>query len=116
MAYVEEVIPKEPLQIPLESLLFTVPENWQPPSNFSAEATAPATRGSPLHQHHGGGRGGSHLYRGGGIPEEFLHLDSQDALLPGDNEFSNAAAEDEELGKEDGTQGWHTRMVQGWRT
>jgi hypothetical protein len=32
MAYVEEVIPEEPIQIPLESLLFTVPENWQPPS------------------------------------------------------------------------------------
>jgi hypothetical protein len=43
MAYVEEVIPEEPIQIPLESLLFTVPENWQPPSNFFVEDTKPAT-------------------------------------------------------------------------
>jgi hypothetical protein len=69
MAYVEEVIPEEPLQFPLESLLFTVPENWQPPSHFSAEAIAPATdRFAGSHLHHGGGKGGSHLHRGGGIP------------------------------------------------
>jgi hypothetical protein len=33
------------------------------------------------------------------VEEEFLHLDSQDASLPGDIKFSNAAAEDEELGR-----------------
>jgi len=26
--FVEEVIPEEPIQLPLESMLFTVPENW----------------------------------------------------------------------------------------
>ena len=43
MAHVEEVILEEPLQIPQESLLFTMPKNWTPPSNFSVEATTPAT-------------------------------------------------------------------------
>jgi hypothetical protein len=43
MAYVEEVILEEPIQIPLKSLLFIVPENWQPPSNFFVEDTKPAT-------------------------------------------------------------------------
>jgi hypothetical protein len=35
------------------------------------------------------------------VEEEFLHLDSQDASLPGDINFSNAIAEDEELRKEE---------------
>jgi hypothetical protein len=43
MAYVEEVTLEEPIQIPPESLLFTVPENWQPPSNFPEEDTQSAT-------------------------------------------------------------------------
>jgi hypothetical protein len=106
MAYVEEVIPEEPLQIPLESLLFTVPENWQPPSNFSAEATAPATEV----RHCTNTMEEAEEVHTCIVEEEFLHLDSQDTLLPGDNEFSNAAAEDEELGKEDGRDG--TRMLQ----
>jgi hypothetical protein len=43
MAYVEEVFPEEPIQVPPEHLLFTVPDNWQPPSNFLEEATMAAT-------------------------------------------------------------------------
>jgi hypothetical protein len=43
MAHVEEVILEEPLQIPPESLLFTMTKNWKPPNNFSVEATTPAT-------------------------------------------------------------------------
>jgi hypothetical protein len=95
MAYVEEVIPEEPLQLPLESLLFTVPENWQPPSHFSVKFTAPAIEfftcimeeAEEVHTCIMG--------------EEFLHLDSQDISLPGDIKFSNTAVEDEELGKEE---------------
>jgi hypothetical protein len=43
MDYVEELIPKEPIHIPQESLLVTMPENWQPPSNFFVEDTKPTT-------------------------------------------------------------------------
>jgi hypothetical protein len=43
MAYVEEVFPEEPIQAPLEHLLFTVPDNWQPPSNLLGETTMDAT-------------------------------------------------------------------------
>jgi hypothetical protein len=39
MAYVEEVFPEEPIQVPPEHLLFTVPDNWQPPSHFLEEDT-----------------------------------------------------------------------------
>jgi hypothetical protein len=44
MAYVEEVIPEEPIQDPPEHLLFTVPDNWDPPSDFRAEASMPVTK------------------------------------------------------------------------
>jgi hypothetical protein len=93
MAYVEEVIPEEPLQVPPESLLFTVPDNWQPPSHFSAEAIAPDTD-RPV-------REAKEAYTCIVEEEEFLHLDSQDATLPGDFKISNAAEEDEELGMEE---------------
>ena len=37
MAYVEEIFPEEPIQAPPEHLLFTVPDNWNPPTCFSGE-------------------------------------------------------------------------------
>jgi hypothetical protein len=43
MAYVEEVFLEEPIQAPPEHLLFTVPDNWQPPSDFREEAFLAAT-------------------------------------------------------------------------
>jgi hypothetical protein len=43
MDYVEEVTLEKPIQIPLESLLFTSLENWQPPSIFPMKDTNPAT-------------------------------------------------------------------------
>jgi len=39
------------------------------------------------------------------VEEEFLHLDSQDDFLLGDNELSNATTEDEDPGKEEYAQG-----------
>jgi hypothetical protein len=43
MAYVEEVVPKEPFQFPLESILFIVPNNWHPPNQFTMGASASDT-------------------------------------------------------------------------
>jgi hypothetical protein len=43
MAYVEEVFPEEPIQAPPKHLLFTVPDNWQPPSSLLGEVTKAAT-------------------------------------------------------------------------
>jgi len=43
MAYVEEVISEEPFQVPPEHFLFTVPDNWNPSSDFREEASIPAT-------------------------------------------------------------------------
>jgi hypothetical protein len=40
MAYVEEVIPKEHIHFPLKSLLFIVPDNWHPPSQFPISTSA----------------------------------------------------------------------------
>jgi hypothetical protein len=49
MAYVEEVSPEEPIQVPPEHLLFTVPDNWNLPTCFPGEAKPRAT-GTP-HSH-----------------------------------------------------------------
>jgi hypothetical protein len=38
MAYVEEIVPEEPIQVPPEHLLFTVPDNWDLPTCFLEEA------------------------------------------------------------------------------
>jgi hypothetical protein len=42
MAYVEEVAPDEPIQNCPEHLLFTVPDNWNPPTTFGNETKLPA--------------------------------------------------------------------------
>jgi hypothetical protein len=44
MAYVEEIAPGESIQSYNESLLFTVPDNWNPPACFGKDATTPAPR------------------------------------------------------------------------
>jgi hypothetical protein len=44
MAYVEEIPPEESLQNFSESLLFTVPDNWNPPACFGADAMTPGPR------------------------------------------------------------------------
>jgi hypothetical protein len=49
MEYVEEVFLEEPIQAPPEHLLFTVPDNWQPPSCLLGETTMDATG---VQQHH----------------------------------------------------------------
>jgi len=38
MAYVEDIFPEEPIQAPPEHLLFTIPDNWNPPTCFPGEA------------------------------------------------------------------------------
>jgi hypothetical protein len=40
MAYVEEVIPEEPIQVPPESLLFTVPDDLQFPNHNTVSISA----------------------------------------------------------------------------
>jgi hypothetical protein len=42
MAYVEETITEEPFQVPPGHFLFTVPDNWNPPSDFREETSMPA--------------------------------------------------------------------------
>jgi hypothetical protein len=42
MAYVEETAPDEPIQNCPEHLLFTVPDNWNPPTVFGNETKLPA--------------------------------------------------------------------------
>jgi len=49
MAYVEEVSLEEPFQIPLEHLLFNVPDNWNLTTSFLDEAKPWAT--GTLHSH-----------------------------------------------------------------
>jgi hypothetical protein len=56
MAYIEEIIPDEPIQVPPAHLLFTVPENWNPPTCFPGEITQMATK-----NHQGSQRGESQL-------------------------------------------------------
>jgi len=72
-----------------------MPENWLPPSHFSMKFTALAIEFftcimEEVEEVHTCIMG-----------EEFLHLDSQDVLLPGDIKFSNTAMEDEALRKEE---------------
>ena len=43
MAYVEEVILEEPFQVPPDHFLFTMSDNWNPPSDFQEEASMSTT-------------------------------------------------------------------------
>jgi len=52
MAYAEEIFLEEPIQVPSEHLLFTVPENWNPPTFFPMEVTMEAT-GAHQYLHRG---------------------------------------------------------------
>jgi hypothetical protein len=52
MAYVEEIFPEEPIQVPPEHLLFIVPDNWNPPTCFPGEVTMEAT-GAQQNHHRG---------------------------------------------------------------
>jgi hypothetical protein len=64
MAYVEEVIPEEPIQVPPESLLFTVPDDLQFPSlNTMSTSTQDAMEGTTCIVEEE-------------FPGEFLHMDS----------------------------------------
>jgi hypothetical protein len=107
MAYVEEVILEEPIQIPPESLLFTVPENWQPPSSFPEEDTKSATTA-----HHDTNTMEAKMeefhicYVEEEFPEELLHMASQDATLSAGYDPSRATAREEDPGKKVGAQGW----------
>jgi hypothetical protein len=41
--FLEEVILEEPIQLSLDSMLFMVPENWQPPTSLPGEETQAIT-------------------------------------------------------------------------
>jgi hypothetical protein len=107
MAYVEEVTPEEPIQIPPESLLFTVPENWQPPSSFPVEDTKPATTA-----HHDTNTMEAKMeefhicFVEEEFSEELLHMASQDATLSAGYDPSRATVREGDPGKEEGAQGW----------
>jgi hypothetical protein len=73
MAYVEEEIPEEPIQVPPESLLFTVPDNWQPPNHIPTSTSA-----SAIIQQAQEAREETTCI----IEEEFLHLDLRTQFKP----------------------------------
>jgi hypothetical protein len=75
MAYVEEEILEEPIQVPLESLLFIVSNDWQPPSHNPATTRAPSTM-----------EGATCI-----IEEEFLHLDSVASIQNMDSQVGTKA-------------------------
>lgn len=101
MAHLEEVTPEEPIQIPPESLLFTVPENWQPQSNFSVEDTKPATAA-----YHDTSTMEFPEVQICFVEEEFseelLHMASQDATLSEVYNPSGDTERDGDPGKEEG--------------
>jgi hypothetical protein len=80
--FVEEVIPEEPIQLPPESMLFTVPENWQPPTSFPEEETQAITMA-----HHSTGTMDSRMeefpifYVEEELPEECLQMAAQDDTI-----------------------------------
>jgi hypothetical protein len=80
MAYVEKVIPKEPIQHPLESLLFTVLDNWQPPSHIPTSTSA-----STIVQQAQEAREEATYIIEEDFPEEFLHLDPADTTQTKDS-------------------------------
>jgi hypothetical protein len=80
MAYVEEDIPEEPIQVPPESLLFTVPDNWQPPSHIPASTSA-----STIIQQAQEAREETTCIIEEEFPEEFLHLDPEDTIQTKDS-------------------------------
>ena len=50
MAYVEEITLDKPIQDYPEHLLFTIPDNWNPHTNFGNKAKTPATEISHSHR------------------------------------------------------------------
>jgi hypothetical protein len=77
MAYIEEEILEEPIQVPPESLLFTVSDDWHPPSHNPASTRAPTTM-----------EGATCI-----IEEEFLHLDSAASIQNTDSQVGTVAEE-----------------------
>jgi hypothetical protein len=111
MAYVEEVTPEEPIQIPPESLLFIVPENWQPPSSFPEEYTKPTTTTHHYTNTMEEKMKEFHIcYVEEEFPEELLHMACQDATLSAGYDPSRATEREEDPRKEEGAQGWSRTM------
>jgi hypothetical protein len=108
MVYVEDVFPKEPIQAPPEHLLFTVPDNWQPPSSLLGEATMAA-----IVEQQGRSTGEAQLeefttcYIEEEIPEE---LNSQDVVLAAGYIYAKDMESDKELKAE--SQGQRADMEQ----
>ena len=71
MAFVEEEIPDEPSQVPPESLLFTIPNNWHSPSQIPTSTSAPTT----ILQAQEAREETTFI-----IEEEFIHLDTEDTI------------------------------------
>jgi hypothetical protein len=81
MAYVEEEISKEPIQVPLKSLLFTMSDDWHPPNHNLASTSTPTSME------------GATCIIEEEFPEEFLHLDSMASIQNTDNEVRIVAKE-----------------------
>jgi hypothetical protein len=113
MAYVEEVILDEPIQIPLEPLLFTVPENWQPPSNLPEEAIKAV---NAEHQDHNTMEEQLEEFHICYVEEEFqedlLHMASQDVALTAGYNVSRATESNKDQGKPAGDQGQSVAIEQ----
>jgi hypothetical protein len=102
MAFVEEVLPEEPLQIPPEPLLFTVPENWQPSSSLPGEVTKAVTVES---QGHSTMEEFPTCYIEEEFPEELLHMASQDAAIAASHNSSRVMGSDTDQEKQVEEQG-----------
>jgi hypothetical protein len=90
MAFVEEEIPEEPSQVPPESLLFTIPNNWQPPSQIPTSTSAPTT----ILQAQEAREETTCI-----IEEEFLHLDTEDTIQIKDSGMAEDLGAAENLGE-----------------
>jgi hypothetical protein len=80
MAYVEEEISEEPIQVPLESLLFIVTDNWHPPNHILVSKSA-----STIVQKAHKAREKATCIIEEEFPKEFLHLDSVDTIQTKDS-------------------------------
>jgi hypothetical protein len=104
MAYVEEIVPDEPIQVPPAHLLFTVLDNWDPPTCFVDEAK-PQDPGM-THSHKEGDPAWEHTtcY----VEEEFSGSTEEKANSASDEFSEEAAQQDEQQGQQGGRENEET--------
>jgi hypothetical protein len=91
MEFVEEVLLQEPLQIPPEPLIFTVPEGWQPSRSLPEEANQVII---VEHQGHNTMNEFPTCYIKDDFSEELLHVASQDVAIPASHNSARVMGSD----------------------